>query len=133
MLDLAFIKHGDDGFDDIRAVLFHGIVTAGKRVGVGPVVVDSKTAAKIDIPHGGPFFHKLFIQPARLHRPCADVADIGDLRTDMVVEELQAIEHIFFFESVQHCYHMTHGKPKDTGFTARFRPFTFRLGGKLYS
>ena len=131
MRDLIFPEYRDNGLDDIVAVFFDAVVTAGGEIGLRAVVVDGKTAAEVDEGHVRPFIDQLFIDPAGLHCAGADVADIGDLRADVVMEKLQAIEHFLLLQAIQDIHHMAHVQTENAGVAAGFRPVPLSLGRQL--
>jgi hypothetical protein len=60
---------------------------------VGAVVVHRQAAAHVQHAHAGAFAHQVHIHAARLHDARLDAADVGDLRAQVVVQHLEAVQH----------------------------------------
>ncbi len=74
-------------------VLLERVVHRGVEVGLAAVVVDAEAAAAIEEAHVGAERVQLDEDAARLAQRVLDRADVRDLRPDVEVEELQAVEH----------------------------------------
>ena len=68
---------------------------------MGAVVVDRQAAAEVEVAHRRAFLDQAGVDAAGLD-DAADVADVGDLRAEVVVEQLAGSRACFGFEAVDH-------------------------------
>ena len=121
------------GFYHVHAVFIERIVAAGGVVGVGTVVIDSETAAEVEIPHGSAFLNQAGINAAGFEHAGADVADVRDLGTDMVMEQTEAVEHVRGFEFIDDMDEFGGIEPEDAAVAAGFGPLSACAGGKFHA
>src|SRR6185437_1768079 len=93
------VRHGQAGFaagfrervDAIIRVLLHGVVHAGRDRGAGAVVVDAQAAANIHVRDVHAGRTQFAVEARDLLQPRFDVADVGDLRSEMKMDELEHV------------------------------------------
>ena len=126
--DVLVLQRGHDRLDDVGAVFLEGVVAAGEKIGLGTVVIHSQAAAEIEVFDLGPFLDQPGIDPAGLVDRGADLADIGDLRAQVVVDQFEAVEHAGAGQQV-HCLDDLAGvEPENGALAAGFRPVAAGLG-----
>src|SRR5690606_7162272 len=69
-------------------------------VGAPAGVVDRQSAAQIDVMQVGAFGDEVGVEAADFRDAAADVLDVGDLRTEVAVQQLQAVQHAFRLQVV---------------------------------
>ncbi len=77
-----------------RGVLLQRVVHRRVEVALAAVVVDAEAAAAIEVAHVGAEQVQLDEDAAGLAERVLHGADVGDLRADVEVEQLQAVEHL---------------------------------------
>ncbi len=102
MGDFLFIQRGHDGFNDVCAILIQRIIAAAGEVGVRAVVVHRQAAAQIQNTHGGAFLDESAVDPTGFEHPGANVADVGNLRTQMVMQQLEQVLFALGAQSIHH-------------------------------
>src|SRR5207237_10766848 len=79
-------------------VLLERVVDAGLEVGLGPVVIDPKPAADVEVLKSCTRLHELGVDARRLvQRPLHD-ADVRNLAAQMEVQQLEAVLHAERFQ-----------------------------------
>src|SRR5690606_3968072 len=56
--------------------------------------------AKVDVAERGAFLHDVGVVAAYFVDTAADVLDVRDLRTEMAVQQLHAVQHVFALQQV---------------------------------
>ena len=131
VFDALLVEDGHDRFHDVGTVFVHRIVAAAHIVGVRAVVVHGEAAAEVEIPHLRAFLHEARIDAGALHDGGTDVADVGDLRTKVVVQELEAVEHVVLLQGVHDIHHLRRGQAEGGAFAAGTGPVAAALGDEL--
>jgi hypothetical protein len=129
--DVVLAQDFHDRLDHVGAVLIQGVVARVHVIGMGTVIVHGKTTAQVEITHGGPFEHKAGVNPAGFLDGGPDVPDIRDLRTEVIVEELETVQHAHFFELLDGLYDLGDGQAEDAPVAAGFGPVAACLGCEL--
>ena len=96
--------------DDVGGVLLQGVVDRGVEVGLAAVVVDAEAAPAVEIAHVGAQAVQLHEDAAGLAQRVLDRADVRDLRADVEVEELQAVEHALGLQALHRGHHLRRGE-----------------------
>ena len=125
------VQGAHDGFHYVRAVFVQGVVARGDVVCVRAVVVHGKAAAKVDVAHGRAFLHKARVEAGAFLHAQADVADIGNLGSQMVVKQAQAIEHVVCLELVNKIHDFCRGEAEDRTLATGLCPVATCPGGQL--
>ena len=131
--DALGVERGHDRLDDVRAVLVQRVVLAVFVVGLGAVVIDGQAAAEIQVAECGAFLDQVDIVAAGLEHAAADVADIGDLRAEVVVQQLQAVEHVVLAQRVHEFHDLRGREAEQAAVTAALVPVAADLGGELHA
>ena len=100
--------------DDVAGVLLERVVRARLRRGVGPVVVDPEAATHVHVRDVEPELPQLGVVARDLLERRLDVADVGDLRPEVKVDQLDDVERIFRLELVEHP-HEPRGREPELG------------------
>ena len=95
------------------------------------VVVHGQTAAEVEVAHGCAFLHEAGVDACGFHDGGADVADVGNLRAEVIVHKLQGIEHVVFLENVHDIHDLGGGESEGRAFAAGLRPVTAGLGAEF--
>ena len=116
--------------DDVAGILGEGVVDRAVEVGLAAVVVDPEAAAAVDHAHVGAHEVQFDEDAGGLAHGVADRADGGDLRADVEVEELQAVEHSLLPELLDRVHHLAGGEAELRAIAGGFDPFARALGGE---
>ncbi len=117
-----------DERDDVVGVLLHRVVHRRVEVGLRPVVVDAEAAADVEDPRGGAHLVKAGVDPARLPQGILVGADRRDLRSDVEVEQLEAVEHVLGAEPLDGLDDLRRRKAELRAVSRRLDPLAGALG-----
>ena len=95
------------------------------------VVVHGQTAAQVKVAHGRAFLHQAHIKARAFHDAGADVADVGDLRAQVVVQQAEAVQHVAGLELVHHVHDLGRGKAEGGALAAGVGPVAAGLDREL--
>ena len=95
------------------------------------VVVHGEAAAEVEIAHLRTFLHEARVDAGALHDGGADVADVGHLRTEVIVQEPQAVEHVGLFQGVHDVHDLRGGQAEGGTLAAGPGPVAAALGDQL--
>ena len=133
MRDVFGRQRFGDRFDHVHAIFVERVIAAGGIIGVGAVVIDREPAAEVEEPHGSTFLDQSGIDPAGFEHAGTDVADVRDLRADMVMEQTQTVEHFGFLELVHDAHEFGGIEAEHAAVAARFGPLSAGPGGKFHA
>ena len=133
MRDVFGRERFGDRLDHVHAIFVERVVAAGGIIGMGAVVIDREAAAEVEEPHGRAFLDQTGIDPAGFEHAGADVADVRDLRADMIMEQTQAVEHVRFLELIHDVNEFGGIEAEHAAVAARFGPLSPGPGGKLHA
>jgi len=109
--------------DDVVGIFLEGIIGGAFEVGAAAIVVDSESAADIEVMEGEPHFVKFGVEAGGFLDGFFDGEDIGDLGADMEMEELECLGEVFRLEEFG-CGDEFGGAESELGvFTSTFGPF----------
>lgn len=115
------------GLYDVGAVLVQGVVARVHVVGVGPVIVHGKATAQVEITHGRSFEHEPGVHAAGFLDGGPYVTDIGNLGPQVIMEELEAVQHAQPLEFLDGFDDLGDGQAEDAPVAAGFGPVTAGL------
>ena len=95
------------------------------------VIVDGQSAAEIEGDGASPFPDQADEDPAGLTDGGADLPDIGDLRAEMIVHHLQAVEHALGRQQVDRLDHLVWCPGRKSNGLRPIRPSGRWPGGEL--
>ena len=81
-------------------------------VGASTGVIHRQTATQVEITQWGTLFHQIHVVAAGFLDTVTDIANIRDLGADVIVHQLQAVQHIRLAQPVQHIHQLGHGQAK---------------------
>ena len=114
--------------DDVGRVFLQRVVDRRVEVGLAAVVVHAEAAAAIEVAHVRAEPVQLDEDAARLAQRVLHGADVGDLRPDVEVQQLQAVEHLRLAQPV-HRRHDLGGRQAELRAVARrLHPLAGALG-----
>ena len=93
-------------FNHVGTILIQRVVPAGCKICRGPVIIDRHAAADIQIPHRGAFLDQPRVNARRLGHRIADVPDVGNLRTEMIMQQFQTVQFIDRLKLIDHLQHL---------------------------
>ena len=93
--------------DHIVGIFLHRIIGAGSKGGPRPVIVYTQTTAHIYVLDVASKLHQFGIEPPNLFQAVFDPADVGDLASQMKVDQFDTIEDVFIFGDFQG-FHQLH-------------------------
>jgi hypothetical protein len=111
-----------DRVDDVVGVLLQRVVDAGDDGGARAVVVDAQSTADIDVRDVHAESAQLGVEPRNFRQTCLDVADIGDLRAEVEVDQAQNVEAAKRGELVDHLHQLAGREPELRLLSAALRP-----------
>ena len=116
--------------DHVVRVFLGGVVLRGVEVGARSVVVDAEAAA--DVEQGGARAELVepHEDPARLGERVLVGADRGDLRADVEVQELEAVEHVLVAQPVDRLDDLERGEPELRAVAGRIDPLARAARGE---
>ncbi len=129
--DVVLVERGHHRLDDVRAVFLEGVVAAGQEVGLGAVVVHCQAAAEVEVFDLRALPDQAGVDAAGLVHRGADLADVGDLRAQVVVDQLEAVEHAGAGEQVHRLDNLVGVEPEDGALAAGLGPVAAGLGRQL--
>ena len=97
VLERGHPERVDAGLAMVRAAFEASKASGDDLVAIG----DAEPAAEVEVAERRPFLAQVDVVAARLQRRAADVADVRDLRAEVVVQELHAIEHLVLAQGVE--------------------------------
>src|SRR5687768_15749452 len=111
-----------DRVDHVVRVLLQRVVDAGDDGRSGPVVVDAETTADVDVGdvHAEPA--QLGIESRDLRQSCLDVADVGNLRAKVEMNQPQNVEPSKRGELVDHLHELAGGEAELRLLSPTLRP-----------
>ena len=95
------------------------------------VVVHGQAAADVEDAHGSAFADEVDIDAHGLVHGAANRADVGNLAAHVVVNHLQAVEHVLRAQRVDDADGVRHGQTEDAAVARRFAPLAADLGRQL--
>ncbi|MNT07085.1 hypothetical protein D3C72_1417750 [compost metagenome] len=98
MWNAFFITKSLQHRHDVVRVLLLRVVHRAIRV-TSAIVIDTKTATDVDVFQSCAHFHKLSIEARAFFQRRLDRLNLRNLRADMVMHQLKAIQHAFFFQN----------------------------------
>ena len=128
---LLLVEDAHDGFHDVGAVFVQIVVARRDVIGVRAVVVHGQTAAQVKVAHGRAFLHQAHIKARAFHDAGADIADVGDLRAQVVVQQAEAVQHVAGLELVHHVHDLGRGKAEGGALAAGVGPVAAGLDREL--
>ena len=100
--------------DHIVGIFLHRIIGAGCESGPRPVIVDTQSTANIYVLDVASKLHQFGIEPPHLLQTVFDPADVGDLTSQMKVNQFDTIENVFTFCDFQG-FHQFHRVQSELG------------------
>ena len=73
---------------------------------MGTVVVHGEAAAKVEIAHGRAFLRQARVNAGGLHDGRANVTNVRHLGAEVVVHELEAVEHVVLLQGINHVHNL---------------------------
>ena len=117
--------------DDVRGVLLDGVVHAGTEGGFRTIVIHAETPAHVEVADGDTHLAELRVNARGLLHGGLHAADVGDLRANVEVQFLNALQHSALLQGL-------HGFQDFPGGEAEFRvvagagfPLAFAHGVEL--
>jgi hypothetical protein len=117
----------DEG-DDVVGVLLLGVVHRRVEVRLRAVVVDAEPTAHVDQRGGRSHLVEAHEDPARLAQRVLVGADRRDLRADVEVEHLEAVEHVLGAQSLDRIDDLDSGQAELRAVAGGFDPLARPLG-----
>jgi len=77
------------------------------------VVVHPEAAAEVEVAHRRPLLLERHVVAAGLEHPVANVADVRDLRAEVVMQQMQAVEQLVLAQRVDQLDDLRRRKTKD--------------------
>ena len=134
MFDALNVEGGADDVDNRPTVVDHFIVA---RMGVGGAldsqVIHRQAAAEVEIAQRGTLFNQCCVVAAGFENPGADVGKVGNLRAEVTVEQLQAVEHAVVVERFKDLEQLGRTEAETAAIAARFSPLTANFSVDLGS
>ncbi len=118
MRDLIVVEGILERVDDILAVFLQGVVAALAEVRTPTGVVHREAAAKVDVFQRGAFLHEVGVVAAHFVDATANVLDVWNLRAEMAMEQLQAMQHVLGLERVDKIDKLRRGQAKHAAVAA---------------
>ena len=119
-----------DRGDDVVGVLLHGVVHRRVEVGLRAVVVDAEPAADVDEARRRAHLVQADEDAAGLAQRVLVRADGGDLRADVEVQQLEAVEHALGAQQVDRLDDLDRGEAELRAVAGRLDPLAGALGGQ---
>jgi hypothetical protein len=113
---------------DVVGVLLHRVVHRRREVGLRAVVVDAEAAADVEQVRARAHRVQADEDPARLAQRVLVGADRGDLRADVEVHELEAVEHVLGAQAVDRLDDLRRRQAELAALAARVGPLADALG-----
>ena len=126
----GFVTNLGDDFDDVGAIFRDRVVARGVEVRVRAVVIDRHAATDVEHAHRCAFLDEVAIHADGLGRAFADGRDVGDLRTLVVVQHLQAADVTRCLEVIDDCDDLGCIEAEDRFVARAILPMAGALGGK---
>ncbi len=79
---------------------------------MGTVIIHSKATTQIQIAHWSAFLEQSSVNPGSFHHASADIPDIGDLRAQVIMQELETIQHVMAFQIIDNINYLGGSKSK---------------------
>ena len=117
-----------DRGDDVVGVLLHRVVHRRVEVGLRAVVVDAETAADVDEARLRAHLVQADEDAAGLAQRVLVGADRGDLRADVEVQQLEAVEHVLGAQAVDGLDDLDRGEAELGAVAGRLDPLAGALG-----
>ena len=124
MRNPGFVADGHDLLNHIHTVFLHRVVAAVACVGAASIVIDGESSPYVEQPHGSSFLDQSRVEPCRFGSSQTNVVDVGDLGSEMVMEEFQAIKHSFAPQQVDHLDDLCGVQTKRTAVTTAVGPMS---------
>ena len=128
-LELA-ARFGESVHDVVR-VFLQRVVDARLRRGLRSVVIDSQPAADIHVRHVDAHAAKLRVVTRNLLQSRLDVADVGDLRPKVEVDQLENVESIFILQAIDELHELCGAQSEFRFLAAALRPTSRPFGVQL--
>ena len=119
-----------DRGDDVVGVLLHRVVHRRVEVGLRAVVVDAEAAADVDVARLRAHLVQADEDAARLAQRVLVGADGGDLRADVEVQQLEAVEHVLGAQAVDGLDDLDRGEAELRAVAGRLDPLAGALGAQ---
>ena len=129
--DALLVAAIEDRRDDVAGVLLVRIVHRRGKVRLRAVVVHAESAADVHVVEVRAEFDEPDVDPGRLPDRVLDRADRRDLRADVEVQQLEALEHPGLAQLLDPGDHLVGGEAELAAVTARLHPAPGALGGQL--
>ena len=113
--------------DHVVGVLIQAIVDRAVRLRTRSFVIDAQAAADIEAFDVNAQLRQFDVETRRLTHAGSDVADVGHLRTQMEVQQLQAVDATRFAHDLNQFQHLRRRQTKLRLFAAARLPFTGAL------
>ena len=116
---------------DVVGVLLHGVVHRRLEVGRAAVVVDAQAAAAVEVLDGAAHAVQAHQRVGRLAQRVLQRADLGDLRAEVEVQQLDAVRHALALHALDHHHHLARGEAELGAVAAGLLPAAGALAGQL--
>ena len=111
--------------------LLQRVVAGAGKVGLRAVVVHREPAADVEAAHRRPFLDQRRVDAAGLVQSLLDAADVRDLGADVVVQQLEAVDHAACLELVDRVDDLGRGQAEHRAVAARLVPHALGARGEL--
>ena len=88
-----FIAHVLHVINDVVGVFLQGVVDAGFEIGLRAVVVDSESAAYVEVFQPGAGARQVHVDADGFVHRALNLTDVGDLAAQVEVEQVEAVGH----------------------------------------
>ena len=130
--DAARVAYARDPVHDVARVLVERVVHRRFVVRAAAVVVDAQAAADVHVLDPGAEESQLRIDVRQLGDRVLDPPDVLQLRADVAVHELEAVEHVVALEHLDHLEDLGDEQPELRLLARRLAPAPGTLGGELH-
>ena len=102
MLDLLRVADLHDVVDDVAGVFVQAVVARAVEAGTGSIVVHAESAADVEVAERVTHLAELRVEAGGLAGGAADRLDVGNLGSDMVMEQDERVGDSLGMQDVAH-------------------------------
>ena len=132
MRDALLVADALDPVDDIVGVFLERVVDRREGVALRSLVVHPETTTDVDVLQGDTGLHQLAEDVAGLGDRPLHHGDAGDLRADVEVQQLGAVEDALLPDVLDGVRQLVDPQPELGGVASGLGPATGPLGGELH-